>query len=56
MEDDEEEVMDATPIVESEHEDEDEDEDVFATLGVAGPSVASRLLRTRRYSCSVHGR
>tara|TARA_B100000614_G_scaffold3933_1_gene3780 strand:+ start:3894 stop:4412 length:519 start_codon:yes stop_codon:yes gene_type:complete len=40
MEDDEEEVMDATPVVESEHEDDDEDEDVFATLGVAGPSVA----------------
>ena len=38
MEDDEEEVMDATPVVESEHE--DDDEDVFATLGVAGPSVA----------------
>ena len=40
MEDDEEEVMDATPVVESEHEDDYEDEDVFATLGVAGPSVA----------------
>ena len=39
MEDDEEEAMEATPIVESEQE-EDDDDDVFATLGVAGPSVA----------------
>ena len=39
MEDEEEEAMEATPIVESEQE-EDDDDDVFATLGVAGPSVA----------------
>ena len=39
MEDDEEEAMEAAPIVESEQE-EDDDDDVFATLGVAGPSVA----------------
>ena len=38
MEDDEEEAMEATPIVESEQE--EDDDDVFATLGVAGPSVA----------------
>ena len=39
MEDDEEEAMEAAPTVESE-QDEDDDDDVFATLGVAGPSVA----------------
>ena len=39
MEDDEEEAMEAAPTVESEQE-EDDDDDVFATLGVAGPSVA----------------
>ena len=39
MEDDEEEAMEAAPAVESEQE-EDDDDDVFATLGVAGPSVA----------------
>ena len=39
MEDDEEEAMEAPPTVESEQE-EDDDDDVFATLGVAGPSVA----------------
>ena len=38
MEDDEEEAMEAAPTVESEQE-EDDDDDVFATLGVAGPSV-----------------
>ena len=39
MEDDEEEAMEAAPTVESEQEEYDDD-DVFATLGVAGPSVA----------------
>ncbi|MBN74503.1 MAG: hypothetical protein CMA73_02365 [Euryarchaeota archaeon] len=39
MEDDEEEAIEAAPAVESEQE-EDDDDDVFATLGVAGPSVA----------------
>jgi hypothetical protein len=39
MEDDEDEAMEAAPTVESEQE-EDDDDDVFATLGVAGPSVA----------------
>ena len=39
MEDDEEEAMEAAPTVESEQK-EDDDDDVFATLGVAGPSVA----------------
>ena len=39
MEDDEEEAIEAAPTVESEQE-EDDDDDVFATLGVAGPSVA----------------
>ena len=39
MEDDEEEAMEAAPTVESEQE-EDDDDDVFATLGVAGPSIA----------------
>tara|TARA_B100001741_G_scaffold104207_1_gene85857 strand:+ start:206 stop:721 length:516 start_codon:yes stop_codon:yes gene_type:complete len=39
MEDDEEEAMEAAPAVEFEQE-EDDDDDVFATLGVAGPSVA----------------
>ena len=39
MEEDEEEAMEAAPAVESEQE-EDDDDDVFATLGVAGPSVA----------------
>tara|TARA_B100000287_G_scaffold389344_1_gene399346 strand:+ start:1242 stop:1754 length:513 start_codon:yes stop_codon:yes gene_type:complete len=38
MEDDEEEAMEAAPTVESEQE--EDDDDVFATLGVAGPSVA----------------
>ena len=38
MEDDEEEAMEAAPAVESEQE--EDDDDVFATLGVAGPSVA----------------
>ena len=38
MEDDEEEAMDTAPAVES--EEEEDDDDVFATLGVAGPSVA----------------
>ena len=39
MEDNEEEAMEAAPTVEFEQE-EDDDDDVFATLGVAGPSVA----------------
>ena len=39
MEDDEEEAMEAAPTAESQQE-EDDDDDVFATLGVAGPSVA----------------
>ena len=38
MEDDEEEAIEAAPAVESEQE--EDDDDVFATLGVAGPSVA----------------
>ena len=40
MEDDEEEAMESAPVAETEQEEDDDDDDVFATLGVAGPSVA----------------
>ena len=39
MEDDEEEAMESAPVAETEQEEDDDDDDVFATLGVAGPSV-----------------
>ena len=36
----EEELVDSTPVVVEHAEEEDDDDDMFATLGVAGPSVA----------------